>query len=92
MKEKRKQVTIFVSNFFFVLIYFSLFFYPVLLLTKNYLSTGTMAQVPVSAEVLQQLAPVLTSLLSTDNNQRYVSLRLTTNGKYFETYALHLLF
>ncbi|KAI9339498.1 armadillo-type protein [Pilaira anomala] len=29
-----------------------------------------MAQAPVSAEVLQQLAPVLTSLLSTDNNQR----------------------
>ncbi|KAI9481685.1 MAG: armadillo-type protein [Benjaminiella poitrasii] len=29
-----------------------------------------MAQVPVSAEVLQQLAPVLTSLLSSDNNQR----------------------
>lgn len=51
-----------------------------------------MAQAPVSAEVLQQLAPVLTSLLSTDNNQRYVSLRLATNGKYFETYALHLLF
>jgi len=29
-----------------------------------------MAQAPVSAEVLQQLAPVLTNLLSSDNNQR----------------------
>lgn len=29
-----------------------------------------MAQAPVSADVLQQLAPVLTSLLSSDNNQR----------------------
>lgn len=30
-----------------------------------------MAQTPVSADVLQQLAPVLTSLLSSDNNQRW---------------------